>query len=416
MVFEANAAEMQVISLIQKYRGEEYALLRLTFTMIDKNNLDANDFFRSLLQQWGLVDYDDLKHGGQYGVSYSSIFIHHGWSDEAVLKFYRVANARGDRRFSLSTIKRRMNDGQLHVGDLLYLSIYVKEDGQPQIFIANLTNDTPSEQDIINTVGLDAISSLMLDLRPKLAEILSGRYYDNSKGPGALAPKDVGDTLEYILGIGTNNRDDADLSGLIEVKSKGESRTLDTLFTLRPRFEDTRIALLVPNDKNRVKAFPRLYGYESPKHPGELSLYITIGSSAHPQNNQGFYLDVDYENLTVNLIWKDPSTGEKEIAAFWLFDDLQQQLYQKHPATLWFKARTRENGSTVQFCYTEIQFSRSPNFSTFLSLIEDGIITYDWRGHTPPAGGAGGKNHGNAWRIKPEYKSQLFGNIENITL
>ena len=30
MVFEANAAEMQVISLIQKYRGEEYALLDLT--------------------------------------------------------------------------------------------------------------------------------------------------------------------------------------------------------------------------------------------------------------------------------------------------------------------------------------------------------------------------------------------------
>ena len=47
---------------------------------------------------------------------------------------------------------------------------------------------------------------------------------------------------------------------------------------------------------------------------------------------------------------------------------------------------------------------------TFLSLIKSGIITYDWRGKYS------GKNHGNAWRIKPNAKAELFGEIEKVEL
>lgn len=53
---------------------------------------------------------------------------------------------------------------------------------------------------------------------------------------------------------------------------------------------------------------------------------------------------------------------------------------------------------------------------TFLSLIKTGIITYDWRGYTSKSGKYTGKNHGNAWRIKPAAKSELFGELDKINL
>ena len=108
MIFTPYSDESNVINMIQRIRNEDYALIRMTYTMIDKNNLDANAILRDLLFDWGLVDYDQLEHGGKFGISYNALFIQHGKTDFIKLKFYRVANTRGDRRFSIETIKRRM--------------------------------------------------------------------------------------------------------------------------------------------------------------------------------------------------------------------------------------------------------------------------------------------------------------------
>ena len=416
MIFTPYSDESEVINLIHKYRNEDYALLRMTYTMIDKNNLDANGILRDMLHSWQLVDYEEMEHGGQYGVSHDALFIQHGKTESVKLKFYRVANNRGDRRFSVETIKRRMNDAEINEGDLLYISVFRKTDGNPQIYFINLTHNIPTEQDILNAIGTDAITQLFESIKPRLREIIRGGFYDNSKGSGEIAPKDVGDTLEALLGISTNNRIDADYDGLIEVKSKGGTRTLDTLFTLRPQFEGTRVAEYEAKDRNRVSAFARVYGYDSDAHPGYSSLYITIGSQEAPQNNQGFYLAVNDESRMVNLMWENPATHKSEVAAYWSFDDLKEQLYLKHPSTLWVKAESRNNGDMVQFKYTEIEFSRAPQFMTFLSLIKSGVITYDWRGYTTKSGKYSGKNHGNAWRIKPNAKAELFGGIEVVDL
>lgn len=414
MIFVPYPDEAKIISSIRKIRNDEYALLRLTFTMIDKNNLDANGLFRQILSDAGIVDYDKLKNGGENGVVTEALFIQNNKVESVRLKFYKVQNARGDRRFSFQTIKKRAKDRELNEGDLLYFSIAKKSNGISQIYIINLTHNIPNEKDIIGAIGTDKISETLSQIKPKLKEILSGGYYDNSKGFGDLAPKDVGDTLEQLLGIKTNNRNDADYKGIIEVKSKGGSRTLDTLFTLRPHFEGTEIAEYEPNDRQRVSAFTRYYGYDSDKHPNCSSLYITIGSSDAPQNNQGFFLDVDEDNVRVNLKKFNAQNTKSEIVAFWLFDELKEQLYQKHPSTLWFKAEHRMINGMVQFKYNEIEFSRSPQFTTFLSLIKAGKITYDWRGYTSKSGRYTGKNHGNAWRIKPNSKADLFGDIEKI--
>lgn len=416
MIFTPYPDESAVINMIHRYRSEEYALLRMTYTMIEKNNLDANGILRDMLDTWGLVDYDCLEHGGQYGIVHNALFIQNGKTEEVKLKFYRVANARGDRRFSIETIKRKMQKQEINEGDLLYISVFVSADGRPQIYLINLTHNIPSEQDILNGIGIDTITELLEQIKPRLQEIIHGGFYDNSKGYGEMAPKDVGDTLEELLGIRTNNRCDADYKGLIEIKAKGGSRTLDTLFTLRPHFEGTRVSEYEPNDRYRVSAFARLYGYYSALHEGFSSLYITIGSYDAPQNNHGFYLHVDDENRQVNIIRINQQNGKREITAFWTFDELKEQLYLKHPATLWVKAESRVVDGMVQFKYSEIEFSRAPQFTTFLTLIKSGIITYDWRGYTTIEGKYSGKNHGNAWRIKPSAKEELFGEIEKLEL
>ena len=415
MIFLPYADEKRVIDRIQGIRNEDYVLLRLTPTMIEKNNLDANELFREMLLNHGIVNYDDLKNGGQNGISYNALFFNAEDVESAKLKFYKVNNKRGDRRFSIETIKRKMHEGKISDGDLLYISAYDGENGEPAMFIVNLTRNTPASEALRNAIGIDPITKKFEEIKPLLRDIIHGGYYDNSKGEGEIAPKDVGDTLESLLKVPTNNNPGADLGGLIELKSK-VAKTLDTLFTLRPLFDGTEVAEFEPNDRNRVSAFARLYGYDSDKHPNASSLYVTIGSEDNPQNGKGFYLEIDEATARVNLMRHNPTTGRKEITAYWNFTDLRHQLIMKHPSTLWIKADSRKEGNLVQFKYKEVEFTRTPQFITFLELIKAGVVTYDWRGYTSKEGVYKGKNHGNAWRIKPAARDSLFGHMEVITL
>lgn len=415
MIFAPYADEAAIINRIHKVRNSDYILLRLTTTMIQKNNLDANALFREMLYNYDIVDYEILENGGGNAVGFSSTLILPERTEIIRLNFYRVNNARGDRRFSIETIKKKYREKIFAEGDLLYISCYRDKEEKSAIFIVNLTHNIPSEEDIQKVIGLDPITQKFMEIKPRLREIIKGGYYDNSKGAGKIAPKDVGDTLESLLKVKTNNSPGADLDGLIELKAKS-AKTLDTLFTLRPCFEGTEVATVEPNDRNRVSAFTRLYGYDSDKHPESSSLYITIGSADYPKNGQGFFLEVDEINEEVCLMRTNPANGKKEKTAFWRFNDLKKQLMDKHPATLWFAATKHTVDGIVQFKYTEIEYSRAPQFMTFLSLIKSGIITYDWRGYTSKTGKYSGKNHGNAWRIKPNAKAELFGEIEKVEL
>ena len=116
--------------------------------MIGKNNLDANEYFREMLLNHNIVNYEMLENGGSNGIDFSSILILPNSVQSVKLKFYRVNNARGDRRFSIETIKRKSQNGILNEGDLLYISVYMDEYDQPKIFIINLTHNSPSEEDI----------------------------------------------------------------------------------------------------------------------------------------------------------------------------------------------------------------------------------------------------------------------------
>lgn len=413
MDFLPNDDEDNIINEIQEVRNEEYVLIRLTHTMIDKNNIDANRLFRKMLKTYNIVDYDNLKNGAENGALINGELILADNVQDVMLRFYRVNNIRGDCRFSIKKIKEKNVAKIFNIDDLLYISAYKAESGVPRIFIINLTNNIPNKNQIEKSIGFDPIMKKLQEIRPRLREIIQGGFFDNSKGKGNIKPKDVGDTFESLLGVRTNNSSGADLDGLIELKAKGKG-TLASLFSMRPQFEGTRIAEYEPNDKKRVSAYTRYYGYFSNAHPDGISLYVTIGVKEHSGNKQGLFLEVDEDN---SKIWIMHNTGKKtpEKTAYFTFDDLKQRLLKKHPSTLWISAEKRMQNGIGQFNYTGVEFSRSPRFVMFLSLVKSGAITYDWRGYVSYSEEKAGKNHGNEWRINPKEKAKLFGEISRIT-
>ncbi len=404
MQFIPYADELNTINNIHKYNLNSYVIIRLTQTMISKSIIDANGFFRQLLKEYNLLDFDAL----QEKVYLNGYLVLGNTIHEVKMSCYK-ANTRGDERFWIYNLATYIRQGTININDLIYITINQNN----EILLFNVTNESPDANVLVQLFGQDIIEQSLNRLIPQIKDIATSGYHNNSKGIGVIAPKDAGDTLESLLGIKTNNSKLADYEGVIELKSK-TSKSMDTLFTLRPEFDGTPVSQYELNDRYRVSAFTRVYGYNSDKHQGYKSLYITIGSIGNPQNSQGFYLDVNENERRVEL--RKIENGIDFLAAYWPFDLLRAELYKKHPATLWVKAKSRMNGDIGQFKYIEAELTRTPQFMTFLSLIKTGVITYDWRGYTTPLGRYEGKNHGNAWRIKPKKRTLLFGTTEYINL
>lgn len=396
--------ELEVINNLHKYNSNDYTVIRLTQTMLNKSIIDANGFLRTLLLDNDLLDFRNLTDK----VYLTANLVLGNQKHEVKISFYK-ANKRGDERFWIYGLGKFIKSSQINVNDLIYITV----NNQKELTLFNVTHSIPQNSTIIELFGQDKVEDSLNRLIPQIKAIARQGFHNNSKGVGKIAPKDAGDTLESLLGIQTNNSQEADFEGIIELKSKS-AKTLDTLFTLRPNFEGTPVAEFEPNDRSRVSAFARLYGYDSDKHLGYKSLYITIGSEENPQNNQGFYLEVNDRDSIVEL--RKQENKKNILAAFWTFKALEEELHKKHPATLWVKVESKMDGKIAQFKYVEAELTRSPQFMTFLSLIKSGAITYDWRGYTTPAGKYVGKNHGNAWRIKNKQRNLLFGSTEKIKL
>jgi hypothetical protein len=396
--------ELEVINNLHKYNSNDYTVIRLTQTMLNKSIIDANGFLRTLLLDNDLLDFRNLTDK----VYLTANLVLDNQKHRVKISFYK-ANKRGDERFWIYGLGKFIKSSQINVNDLIYITV----NNQKELTLFNVTHSIPQNSTIIELFGQDKVEDSLNRLIPQIKAIARQGFHNNSKGTGKIAPKDAGDTLESLLGIQTNNSQEADFEGIIELKSKS-SKTLDTLFTLRPNFEGTPVAEFEPNDRSRVSAFARLYGYDSDKHLGYKSLYITIGSEENPQNNQGFYLEVNDRDNIVEL--RKQGNKNSILTAFWTFEALEEELHKKHPATLWVKVESKMESEVAQFKYVEAELTRSPQFMTFLSLIKSGAITYDWRGYTTPAGKYVGKNHGNAWRIKNKQRNLLFGSTEVIDL
>lgn len=408
MIFKPNSNEYNQIRTLKKFINNNYTIIRLTQTMINKNNIDANYFMRTLMKKLNIVDYTTLKNGGSNGKKYSTILYSKGEKKTTTINFYKVNGKRSDPRFSIYNIKKFNQKQMIKKGDLLVIIPY-KNNNEIKIHIFNVSSNTVDKFNISQIFNVSKSQQLLDKLLPQIKTIARQGYHPNSKGTGKKDPKDAGDTLENLLNIKKNNRKNADINGLIELKSKTTSG-LNTLFTLRPCFEGTPIAKIEPNDKKRVSAYTRKYGYLS-SDKKEKQLYVTISNKP---NRQGFYLKVNEKNNTVELRKKDKNSDF--LTAYFDFQKLEKRLKIKHPLTLWFKVTTKTEKETVYFRYEKVTITQIPNFETFISLIKSGDITYDWRGKTTVTGKYKGKNHGNAWRINKNSRNQLFDISKSIDL
>lgn len=119
MLFKPYRDEYDRINSLKPFISNDYSIIRLTQTMISKNNIDANYFLRSLLKNKKVVDYDSLQNGGRNGLKYPVIMYSKNQKIETTINFYKVNGKRSDPRFGLYRINNMNQNNVLGVGDLL---------------------------------------------------------------------------------------------------------------------------------------------------------------------------------------------------------------------------------------------------------------------------------------------------------
>lgn len=387
--FVPNEIEKSLILEIQTYIRSEYALFRLTSTMIKKNIIDASILIRRIFLDSGVFNYDtavdgDIHHTGTLVLTDSSVI-------EKKTSFYRPEakpGKAGDPRFWPSIFHKYAN-----VDDL----IYVTSIEDKVLFI-------PINESCVNDYNLTKhFESIKLD---NALTTLIGKIKDlagipiKSCSPKRKNNKDIGDTLEIALGLKINNSAGADYLGEVEIKSKGSKmKTADTLFCKVP---DKKLS-----PYSTVNEVINEFGYQSTKDSlaDYKSLFVTVSTSPNPQ---GLFNVVDYDNE--HLVQIHTNGSKEQIVCKWSFETLKKSLFTKHPKTVWVKATDRLISGDIYFTYEpEFEVTMKPIFSQFLSLIEQDLIVFDWRGAIPLVKGKKLIDYGHAFRLKnPADRKVLF--------
>ncbi|MGX4645721.1 MvaI/BcnI family restriction endonuclease [Holzapfeliella sp. JNUCC 80] len=410
MNFRPKGKELENISKMHSYNQNDYVLIRLTSTMIEKNTIDATKLFRTMIQP--ITDYDKIKNGGKNAVRVPVEIYGHEKRVHSKVNLYRVSNKRGDPRFSISRINSLRKQNIFDIEHMLYIT---KKDST--LIILNVSSELPEESLLKRIFDNNSITTVADELIEKIKIIAQKGCHRSIGSQEKSAPKDAGDTLESLLGLSTNNRKTADYKNLIEIKSKREMKNRDTLFTKRPHFEGTPIASITKKDSKRVGEYQLYYGYDTVRKGEDCKeLYITIGPEKDKKNQHGFFLKVVEEAERIEIWAPNPETKEAECSAYFKFEELKKQLEEKHRATVWVDVNEHKSNKGIFFQYTTVTLTLSPQFTTFLSMIESGNIVYDWRGYSSLKNRGKARNHGNAWRIDSKIKTSLFLSERKIPL
>ncbi len=384
-----NSKELELIQKIVAHSKTEFAVIRLTDTMMDKSIIDAHGYLRKILREENIVNYDILPQGPKHKILKEATFLTD--SEKTVkVSFYRPVTKNGDPRFWVYNLNKFMRSGQL-----VFLTVF-----NDNLVIIPLVKSKFSSSLILDYFKSAESDPHFDSLINRLKEVV----YDNmieSISPYKNNPKDVGETLENALGIAANSSKNADWNDEIEIKSKRDGKSnKNTLFSMVPDWDISN----VPSSKDMILS----YGYPSNKYPEFVDLFVTVSNKT---NNQGLSLYVDEENERVVQFYSD---GKRTIeTCFWPFEALRKRLLQKHPRTIWASASENICDDKIYFKYERIEYTEKPIFSQFLLLIEKGIVTYDWRGRVKP-NGKGYKDKGHCFRISPKKRHLLFGETKVI--
>ncbi len=368
----------------------EMSFLMPTATGLQKSIMDATAPFRLFLYERGIHDYGTQGQGTDYKrLIQSHIATENGFiSSQASL--YRPITKKGDPRIWFSGLKRFAipNDilGIFEFEMELYVLNLTKLDIE-QILSGTIANPV---SDLIRSISQDAnkvAQELLLKIRTIAAQ---GQI--QAIGTGDTA---IGRTLESLLGIPMNSRQEPDYKG-IELKSFRDKRgNRKTLFAKVPDWNLSKF-------KSSAEILNQ-FGY---KRGDDFKLYCTV-STLKP-NSQGLFLRID-EKLD-QLI---ESSQELKIGDFaiWQLATLHDELKKKHKETFWIAADSLKINEVEYFCFTKIEHTRSPIVSQFDLLLEQGIITLD---HLIKKTSSGKMNKervsekGPLFKIRPDKLEMLF--------
>ncbi|MCY8979870.1 MvaI/BcnI family restriction endonuclease [Bacillus halotolerans] len=391
MEFTPNTDEEKILGELNKVVHFEFALVRLTRTMLKKSIIDASAHIRSVLSNYHLVDYATLTPGVDKIMGTAKILMTN--IQEEKVSFYRPKTKKGDPRFCIYNLRKYIREDQM-----FYLTVFNRElvviplvqslidlDVIKKFF--NITEENPVKDELIR---------LLSALKKKGPVKSVSPYKSNSK--------DIGDTLERELGILPNSSKIADFKSQVEIKAKrADSKTKDTLFSMVPDWKKS----IIKSASEMILTF----GYDSKKYPNFKDLYVTVHSKP---NNQGLRLEVDEENGYLNQVTTD-SSGKDLVTCIWPLDTVKSRLYRKHPETVWVVGTEVVISGEIHFIFDKVEYTRSPIFSSFLLLISQNRVTYDWRGRVK-LDGTGYKDKGHCFRLNPKYRNLLFGEIQTIEL
>ncbi len=253
------------------------------------------------------------------------------------------------------------------------------------------------------------------ELLKKLKKIkkLGWIHTNRKKNDGA-----VGNTLEDLLEIPENN---LAIANTVDWELKAQRKKTTSLVTLihidpKPRKPKSVVSnILLPNygwnHKQAGKKYPK----------SEMSFRATLNGMTY--TDRGFKLEVDSIGRRVNIIFDPSHTDkkhadwrrrviafhglEKNIIAFWEFDDIQKKCVGKIRNTIYVVADSRIQKNQEEFKYERIQLLEDFAFNNFLRGLIKGNIFVDFDARSS-------HNHGTKFRIKQNNWSVLYSKVTEL--
>ena len=194
-----------------------------------------------------------------------------------------------------------------------------------------------------------------------------------------------GNTFEDLLGIEENNFKEPD-TALFELKVQNNTKNaLQTLFNKEGKW------IVKPKD------FLERYGWEHSNHKGELTCQSTVTVN---KNKRGFYFDTDDEKLYVKV--------DNNTICEWDWKQLTKSFINKFPSAIKVYGQEKIVDAETYFHYNEAYLLKNTSESKFKQLIEDNIISIDFRLYTQYNMGKSYRNRGTSFRINQSKLDKLF--------
>lgn len=374
----------------------QYALLHATRTGLEKCTFDATESIRTLFRKAGFHDYNSQGRGrADCGVEKPAVFIYENLCQESTVSLYKPkAKPRqgGDPRFWLRGAKEFLLPDEIVAIFIHNRKCCLINLSREKLRDPKATEKPPLFIDKFLQECEESLLGLANELIVKLRDLAK-------KGPLIAPPHDrgVGYAVEKALGLKINSRGIPDYKGKIEIKA-GRENSKTTLFSLAPNWELAKEKNILHSSYiNRfctsAKCILQRYGYY---RWGRWNLQCDV--TTRNFNSQGLRLYLDQKEGTLT----ESCRQQPNQVAIWSLDSVYKSFENKHPETMFIKARRQKKSSKeIAFFLEKATYVRTPCLSKFSDLLSCGIIQLGHRQSST-------HDHGTCFKISPKKVSQLF--------